>query len=222
MILSPLTRPVLAGAVLALACLGLLLAVTCQDPTPVLPPAVVRQVEAHRVATVLDTAAINEARRAAARAAARESAAVARAASIERARVALARRADSLAAVAAIAASARDSADAWQGAYTERTAERDSLVREVAVVDSARRDADTRADTNAFARDRAIARAERADSVVASVVAAAGEAGRCSFLWVVPCPSRKVAAIGGVVLGAVAVAKGKAIARGARRLVHPP
>lgn len=107
----------------------------------------------------------------------------------------LGRQADSLARVAAAAATARDSAVAWQAAYEERTAERDSLRRTVASKDSTIAEKDS---AYLWATTRAAiasARAVRADSIRLGWEQQARRRVPPCRIGPLPCPPRTITAV---------------------------
>jgi hypothetical protein len=169
----------------------------------VLPPPVARAIDAERAARpAVDsqvTAAWQEAEAARARGA-RDSA---RADRLKRVAAIEGRRADSLAALARVAETARDSARYWQLAYSVRTEERDSLVVVTTTLESAL--AAVAQEASALRRGLTVADSgrHRADSVLDATVAAARHADcRVPFtLGLVHCMSRTHALEAGVAFG---------------------
>lgn len=116
------------------------------------------------------------------------------------------RRADALAARAAIATTATDSAEHYRAAYEARTAERDTLL---VVIDSLRSGV-TLAEAEAGVLGTALvateAHGQRADSLIEAVVAVTTKAD-CTVPGTfgrVRCPTRTQALVAGAVLAAVA------------------
>lgn len=94
-------------------------------------------------------------------------------------------------------------AAAWRQAYTLRTEERDTLLVALAQKDSAYRNASSAANDNRLALTKLTDRNDAVEKLNSSLATALTKAERgCRVLWTVPCPSRKVTLIGGVVLGA--------------------
>lgn len=177
-----------------------------RPPAPgVIPPELAADVAAHQQQAAVDSVEL-------ARLAAAHDSAVARAArrqladSLRLAHArALGRQADSLAAVARAAATAQDSAVAWQAAYLERTAERDTLLATVASKEATIADVDA---ARVLALTRAAiqqARAEHAEARWARALAEVQRREPPCTIGPVPCPSRTLVAAlafaGGVATG---------------------
>lgn len=195
--LSPRTLA-LSLALVGVAAAG---AVATCGPEPETPATLAPKVEAHRVASAIDSVRLLAVREEARRAARAETAAVVRARAAERSAVAHRRLADSLAAEARAAVTLADSARGWQEAYLARTVEADSLRVVVAEERTARAHADTQVALYMRADSTHERRHARADSLLRAAVAVANEAGKCRILGLVRCPTRKAAVIGGVVVG---------------------
>ena len=199
-----------AAAIAAIAALGLAVvvsAIMCHGPAPTpVPSGLATRLENHAIATAVDTSEIHRLRVQAARAdsdrarASRVAIALDKTAQIEHA------RADSLAAIAAAATSAIDSATGWHAAYEARSAEVDTLKRELAYKDTALVDARLQIAAVDSAFQRSQRRAARADSVIAAAVAVVKASDPpCRFAHFFSCPSRTEAAVGSAVLGAIGV-----------------
>lgn len=106
--------------------------------------------------------------------------------------------ADSLAQLARVASSARDSARFWQAAYEEKGKALTSALTalsEAREVGERERGARLAAQTRADEAERRIEGLERLNAGLAKDLAAAQRAARCRVAGLVPCPSRTVAAL---------------------------
>lgn len=181
------------------------------EPAVPLPPKIQAQLERHQVATAVDTATTHRLERDTAAAGRRQRAAAALQATAEARAQAEKTRADSLDLVAAQALTARDSAIAYHAALDASQRRGDQL--EGALAQSGRQlfaAGERQAQTDSIA-DVWKAHAFRADSLVTTLVDVATHPAQCRIAWVLKCPSRGQAFVGGVVLGAVgyAIATGK-------------
>ena len=173
------------------------------DP-PQLSKPLAAVVEHHALATAVDTAAIHQLRLAASvarQSQRRDSVRAARLDSVARVEH---ERADSLAASAALAKTAADSASAYHAALDERTAEVKTLQASNAAKDRALLFATARGDSLERALTRSETRATRADAVIASAVHEAQQRDACRIAHFFACPSRKAAAVGGAVVATLA------------------
>jgi hypothetical protein len=199
-------RPIVIGA-LVLGATALAAFAFCDrsDPTPI-PAALEKKLDAHAIASAVDTAAVHRLEREAAAARDRQRADSVRAARFEVIAITQRRRADSLALAASRAPTPSDSAAGYRAAYEARTHERDTLLVVVEAQRSEIANATARGDSLERAKERESSRANRADSVIAAAVAVVRASDPpCRFLKFFGCPSRTKVAIGGVVLGAAAV-----------------
>lgn len=144
----------------------------------------------------------------------------------------VAKQRDSLAHVAdslAVIARTRDAADAeranaWNLAYN---AEHAAKLAADALADSLAAVADSNASAyeqehaaRVLADSRATAdsaRGTRAESVMHDAANDAENAGKCRVAWVIPCPSRKAAAVAGAVIGAATVEAVRIVVKAAKR-----
>ncbi|HVX39625.1 MAG TPA: hypothetical protein VHB25_08630 [Gemmatimonadaceae bacterium] len=202
-LVARLVAVVLAGATLILGAFAF-----CNRPAPrPVPAPLATALEHHMIATAVDTAATHRLTVSAA-----VDAAAARRFAVERdsaRRVAMVehRRADSLAAIAAAATTAVDSAARFEAAYGARSAEVDSLQVALAASDSATNREKARGDSLARADSIDNARATRADSVLAQAVDVVQHSDPpCRLLHFFGCPSRTVVAIGAAAGAAVITA----------------
>lgn len=159
-----------AFAVLAFA-LALAIFARCAPAGPTLPPAVQVAMTAHEVASAVDTATVNRLEREKAAAKQRELAAARARQVAEDSARARGHRADSLEAVARSAATAADSATAWERAYYVRAGEVEDL--QLALTDSKEETSLVRmqlASADSIAATWRV-RAFRADTVIAKLAA---------------------------------------------------
>lgn len=185
----------------------------CSAPDPpALPPKVQARYDRDVVARAVDSAETARLAREKASERARELAAATVRKRLEDSASVEHRRADSLALVAAqVVESADSSSWAWRIAYQARTHEADDLRRSLDSAKAETKHADVqveKADTIAAVDLR---HAVRADSLVTLLVPLAQHQDQCKIAWVIRCPTRSQALVGGVVIGiaATAVATGK-------------
>lgn len=185
---------------------AVLLMPRCRQDPPTLPPKVSAAVVKHEIQTVVDSVETHQLRLEASRAKARADSADSSAERSRRTAKAFAAAADSLAAQAVIDRTAADSAKHWQQAYVKRTAERDTLVKEVDSLKAARVET-----TVALVKTASVAKIDStgrrsADSLATALVGVVSKrsATSCRVAWFIPCPSRTQVAVGALIVGAVA------------------
>lgn len=125
-----------------------------------------------------------------------------RQARLQRTRTVIAERTDSLADIARTATSLQDSADGWRLAYEARTTERDTLLIELDLANERAAVNLGIATAERIARVELQTRLDRLEATNASVARALRKA-QCTIVFGIPCPSRREAAIAGVVTGAL-------------------
>jgi hypothetical protein len=113
----------------------------------------------------------------------------------------LSRRADQLAADAALARTAADSAEGYRLAYLERTEERDTLLTTIAQKNISLAEAESRVKSEARRADIANAGRQRADSVLDAVVASVTVCTVPGTFGRMKCPSRRTALAVGIIGG---------------------
>ena len=209
-------RPI--AIVAALFAVGLAFAFCRPSDPPQLSKPLAAVVEHHALATAVDTAEIHQLRLAATAARQSQRRDSIRAARLDSVAHVEHERADSLAAAAALAQSATDSATAWHAAYDERTAEVKTLQARNEAKEQALLFATARGDSLERALARSETRGNRADAVIASAVHEAQQRDACRIAHFFACPSRKEAAVGGAVVATLAtIATIAAVHRGSAR-----
>jgi hypothetical protein len=194
-----------ATLVVIAAVVGCIMVTARCAPERGLPPKVQEAVIRHEVQTVIDTAAVHRLERAAAA----ESLKAQREKAIARAAKASAdsagRRADSLLVVASLAKSDAEAAAGYRQAELERHRQVDSLQVALDGQTKATAAAEARADSIAAAKSIETTRANRADATLSQVIPVA-EGKDCRIARVITCPTRTQVAIGGILVGVVALA----------------
>jgi hypothetical protein len=191
---------------IVLAAIILLVVKSCHAPPPnPLPAVIAAKVEQHAIASAVDSSELRRLATVAAKALATKDSALRIAKASEVLAVLEHRRADSLAALAVVAPTAHDSAADYHAAYDARTVEADSLRSTIHEQDAALQALAVVVAAKDSSLTRLSQHAARADSIVASAVAALRVSDPpCRLARFFACPSRSATAIGGTILGAVA------------------